>query len=105
MTPGRTKPPSWLVVASFSAPVWVLMSLTLAPGMLALDESCTTPATVAVLTWAETRIPEQEARKKTRVRMNLNLSITRETRFIAIRQGSFAHPHRLLGVWPSALPK
>src|ERR1700742_3605440 len=63
-------------MASFSAPVWVLISLTLAPGMLALVESCTTPATVAVLTWAEMRIPEQEARKKIKVRKNRYFSFT-----------------------------
>ena len=52
------------MVVSFSVPVWVLISLTLAPGMLARVESWTTPATVAVLTWAPLRIPEQEAQKQ-----------------------------------------
>src|ERR1700677_3356585 len=93
MTPGSTNEPSWLVVVSFSVPVWVLISLTLAPEMLALVESSTMPATVAVLTWAPPRIPEQEARKNIRVRMNPNLSNTVALRFIVVRQGDAAHPH------------
>ena len=49
ITPASRKLPSPLVVESFSDPVWTLISFSLASGMLDLDESCTTPRTVAVV--------------------------------------------------------
>ena len=59
MIPASRNPPSGLVIESFSVPVCVLMSLTLASVIAAFEESCTTPATFAALNWAKARRPIQ----------------------------------------------
>jgi len=60
MIPGNRNPPSAFVAESFSAPVSVLISLSLASVIAALDESCTRPVTLAALNCANARTPIQK---------------------------------------------
>src|ERR1700683_5452933 len=96
MIPASRNSPSGLVIESFSVPVCVLISLRLASVIAALEESCTTPATVAALNCASERRPIQNASG------NKDFELTmRQKRIMGLRFTGFEQ--RSVGFSPTGL--